>query len=65
MPSRKPLVLSGVGEMQQLQSGDDVFGTVSAGEFADLQDKFRRLLWVLERQGIDLDNELLEEMTKL
>jgi len=59
MAERIPIVYDGVGNLEQLQNNDT---TPTQSELERLEYKFRLLLEVLYRQGIDLPRELTKDI---
>jgi hypothetical protein len=57
MADRKPLVLDGTGQTEQLQSGDDLDIPLEQ-RHAALAWKFDQLVWWLQMEGFDVPSEL-------
>lgn len=64
MKARLPLVLDDNANMQRLQPGEKVQGVPTAQDFAELNNKFRRLCHHLLNLGIELPGDLIEEAEK-
>lgn len=58
MADRKPLVLSTAGDMQQLQTPDEL-DIPLADRVQTLQEKLLLLATILSHQGIEIPEELL------